>query len=363
MKHIKAGTLQKFVEDVLLILDFPAETAKIAAANLVKADMVGIDSHGVARLSGYVRLVKQGRINPYAQPKIIHETPSTATLDGDSGLGLWVANQAMNIAIEKAVKVGSGWVAVQNSSHFGIADAHASLAINKDMIGLAMTNASPLVAPAGSIEPYLGTNPICVAVPAGKYPPFIMDMATAAAANGKLEIAQRKQKDIPYGWVQSKDGSASKDPHELKSGGTLLPLGSTIEGSYHKGYGLGSVVDILTGVLSGANFGMWVPPFVSFLDVQKELVGNGIGHFVGAWRIDAFQPADAFKARMDKWIEGIKQLKTVEGVDEVLIPGEPEYREKLIREKEGVPIIDKVYEDLLKLQLDLGIKHKLEAMV
>jgi len=246
---------------------------------------------------------------------------------------------------------------VQYSSHFGIAAAHAELALAQDMIGMSMTNASPLVVPAGATEPYLGTNPICVAVPAGKHLPFILDMATSAASNGKLEIAQRKGKPIPTGWAQNRDGSETNDAHALKGGGTLIPLGSDVDHSYHKGYGLGAMVDIFTGVLSGANFGLWVPPFVSFLDV-KEGVGKGIGHFIGAWKIDGFQPASEFKDRMDKWIDGVKGLEKKEGIDEVLVPGEPEFRAEQIRTVEGVPVNEKVMDDLRGLAKELGLKFE-----
>jgi len=347
--------LEHFTKKVFISLGLPENVAAIAAANLVRADMRGIDSHGVARLSGFVRLIKSGRINVNAMPNISYETASTATLDGDAGLGLYVAHEAMKIAIQKAEICGSGWVAVKNSSHFGIAASHAEMAVGYDMIGLAMTNASPLVAPAGASEGYLGTNPICVAVPTGKYKPFILDMATSAAANGKLEIAQRKNAPIPSGWAQTVDGKPTTNAHALKDKGSLLPLGSDMDHGYHKGYGLGAVVDILTGVLSGANFGAWVPPFVHFLNL-KESVGEGIGHFVGAWKIDAFQPAEAFKSRMDTWIDGVKSLRKNEGIDEILIPGEPEFRAEAYRLKNGVPLNDKVMEDLELLAAELGIE-------
>src|SRR6185503_461135 len=183
----------------------------------------GIDSHGVARLSGYVRLWEVKRVNTTPALKIIHQTPSTAVVDGDSGLGLVVAPYAMQIAIDKAKNAGTGWVSVQNSNHFGIAGYHAMMALEYDMIGIALTNASPLVAPTFSIDRMLGTNPICVAAPAGKQPAFVADMATTTAANGKLEILQRKNLETPTGWVQDKDGNPSSDAHELKKGGALLP--------------------------------------------------------------------------------------------------------------------------------------------
>src|SRR5436190_2330312 len=229
------------------------EHADIATKTLLSADLRGIDSHGIARLSGYTRLWNAKRINPTPHIEVIHETASTAVVDGDSGLGLVVAPFAMQIAIEKAKQVGTGWVSVQNSNHFGIAAYHAMMALQYDMIGIAMTNASPLVAPTFSVERLLGTNPICVVIPAGEEPPFVGDMATTTAANGKLEILQRKNGVAPLGWIQNKQGRSSTNPHELKAGGALLPLGGDKEHGSHKGYILGSVVDIFSAILSGAN--------------------------------------------------------------------------------------------------------------
>jgi LDH2 family malate/lactate/ureidoglycolate dehydrogenase len=322
--------------------------ATLAADVLITADLRGIDSHGVARLSGYVRLHEMNRANMKPNWKIIHETPSTATVDADNGLGLVIAPKAMEIAIAKAQNVGSGWVAIQNSNHFGIAAYHAMMALKHDMIGIAMTNASPLVAPTYSKERMLGTNPMCYVFPAGKHLPLVADMATSSAANGKLEIAQRKGKTIPHGWVQDANGNDSVDANELKNGGALLPLGSSNEAG-HKGYALGSVVDIFTGVLSGANYGPWVPPFVSFLDPVENLPGKGIGHFVGAFRVDAFRPVDEFKKNMDNWIERFKNAKTITPEQKVIIPGEPEFAEHDRRLKSGIPLNEKVVEDLQSL--------------
>jgi LDH2 family malate/lactate/ureidoglycolate dehydrogenase len=209
------SNLRHFTKSIFLKMGCSANHADLAADVLIKSDLRGIDSHGVARLTGYVRLWEKGRINPTPDIKIVHETPSTATIDGDAGLGLVIAPFAMKVAIEKAEKYGSGWVSVRNSNHFGIAAYHTLLAAEKDMIGFAMTNASPLVAPTFSNERMLGTNPMCYAFPAGKYPPVIVDMATSAAANGKLEIAQRTGKPVPEGWIQDANGQASVDPHEL----------------------------------------------------------------------------------------------------------------------------------------------------
>jgi len=348
-------TLRTFTFNVFNKMGCTDEHATLAADVLLRSDLRGIDSHGVARLSGYVRLWEKKRINATPNIKVVHETPTTATIDGDGGLGLVVAPFAMKIAIEKAEKYGSGWVAVKNSNHFGIAGYHALMAVEKEMVGISMTNASPLVAPTYANERLLGTNPMCYAFPAGKYPPVVVDMATAAAANGKLEIAQRANMAIPDGWVQDKAGNSSTDPNELKSGGSLLPLGSDKDHGSHKGYGLSATVDILSAVLSGANYGPWVPPFVSFLEPPSDPVGEGIGHFLGAMRIDGFRPTADFKSHLDNWIETFKNAKTVDPSKKVIIPGEPEYAFEQERKQSGIPIIDVVVNDLNELAHRLGI--------
>jgi LDH2 family malate/lactate/ureidoglycolate dehydrogenase len=262
----------------------------------------------------------------------------------------------MNLAIEKAKACGSGWIAVRNSNHFGIAAYHAMMALEHDMIGFALTNASPLVTPAKGAERMLGTNPICWAFPAGAEAPVILDMATSAASNGKLEIAERKNKDIPEGWLVSRDGKASHNPAALKEGGMLLPLGSDLEHGSYKGYGLSASVDILSGVLSGANYGPWVPPFVAFLPVLPDLPGAGIGHFVGAMRVDGFRPVEAFKEHLDQWIRRFRETRPADSGNPVIIPGAPEQEMHETRLREGIPLNDKVLADLTQLGQSLNIQ-------
>ena len=341
--------LLEFTRTIFQHIGCNSEHADIAARALISADLRGIDSHGVARLSGYIRLWEVGRINANPQIKIIHETPSTAVVDGDSGLGLVVAPFAMQIAIAKAAQVGTGWVSVQNSNHFGIAAYHAMMALEKDMIGIAMTNASPLVAPTFSIDRMLGTNPICVAAPAGSEPPFVADLATTTAANGKLEILQRKNLETPMGWVQDKHGMPSNDPHELKNGGALLPLGGDKEHGSHKGYALGAIVDIFSGILSGANYAPWVPPFPAYVPMPSQQPGKGIGHFFGAMRIDAFRPASEFRHHMDHWIRGFRNARTIQGEEKVLVPGDPEREMEAYRMRNGIPLLETVIHDLAEL--------------
>jgi len=348
--------LLNFTEAIFRQIGCSPDDATIAAKTLLSADLRGVDSHGVARLTGYVRLWEAKRVNATPAMKVMHETPSTAVVDGDSGLGLVVAPYAMKVAIEKAKNVGTGWVSVQNSNHFGIAGFHAMMALENDMIGIAMTNASALVAPTFSTERMLGTNPICVAIPAGKESAFVADLATTTAANGKLEILQRKNLDAPTGWIQDKEGNISTDAHALKNGGALLPLGGDREHGSHKGYALGAVVDIFSAILSGANYGPWVPPFPAYVPMPENMPGKGIGHFLGAMRIDAFRKADEFKEHMDNWIQRFRSAKTVPGEESVLIPGDPEREMEKERLETGIPLLQVVVEDLQNLGKKLGVE-------
>jgi L-2-hydroxycarboxylate dehydrogenase (NAD+) len=348
--------LKKFSEDVFLKMGCAPHHASMAAEALVSADLRGIDSHGVARLSGYIRLWEAGRINANPTIRLLHQTPSTAVLDGDGGLGLVVAQEAMQIAIDKASQVGTGWVSVQNSNHFGIAGFHAMLALKHDMIGMAMTNASPLVAPTFSSDKMLGTNPIAVAAPAGEQPAFVADLATTTAANGKLEILQRKNQHTPTGWVQDKEGHPSTDSHILKKGGALLPLGSDREHGSHKGYALGAVVDLFSALLSGANYAPWVPPFPAYVPMPVRQPGKGIGHFLGALRIDAFRSADEFKRSMDDWIEGFRSAASVEGQEKVMVPGDPERMASAQRMAHGIPVEPTVEADLRQVAEQFSLR-------
>ncbi|MES2429739.1 MAG: Ldh family oxidoreductase [Bacteroidota bacterium] len=341
--------LYTFSKSTFVKIGCSESNAEIATKVLLSADLRGVDSHGIARLVGYVRLWEVKRINANPNISIVHETPSTATVDGDRGLGLLVAPAAMQIAIDKAKNVGTGWVSVKNSNHFGIAGYHSMMALENDMIGIAMTNASALVAPTFSVEKLLGTNPISVAIPAGNETPFVSDFSTTTAANGKLEILQRKNLDTPNGWLQTKDGLPSVNANELKNGGALLPLGSDRDRSSHKGYNLGAIVDIFSAILSGANYGPWVPPFPAYVPMPENMPGEGIGHFFGAMRIDAFRPASEFKLHMDKWIQRFKSAKTIEGHQRVIIPGEPEAEYEIERKANGIPLHESVIKDLTEL--------------
>ncbi len=344
-----------FAHAIFLKIGCPKEDALVATRVLLSADMRGIDSHGIARLIGYVRLWEAGRVNAIPQVSMVHETPSTATVDGDRGLGLVVAPYAMELAIKKAKEVGTGWVAVKNSNHFGIAGVHAMMALEEDMIGIALTNASALVAPTFSKERMLGTNPIAVAIPAKNQPAFVADMATTTAANGKLEILQRKKESTPDGWVQDKEGLSSQDANILKQQGALLPLGGDRVHGSHKGYALGSIVDILSGVLGGASYGPWAPPFPAYVPLPQNMPGEGLGHFFGAMRVDAFRSKESFLEEMDRWIGRFRDAEPVSEEQKVLIPGDPERAYEQERAANGIPLHEEVLADLASLADKFGM--------
>lgn len=355
MTHFSYQQLYTFSFNIFKAIGCSDEHATTATQVLLSADLRGVDSHGVARLSGYVRLWQVKRVNATPNITIVHETPSTVVVDGDAGLGLVVAPFAMQVAMKKAREVGTGWVNVKNSNHFGIAGFHAMMALSNDMIGIAMTNASALVAPTFSIEKMLGTNPIAVAIPAGEQPAFVADFATTTAANGKLEILQREKEAAPLGWVQDADGKDSTNANAVKEGGALLPLGGDREHGSHKGYALGSIVDIFSGVLGGASYGPWVPPFPAYVPMPDYQPGDGLGHFLGAMRIDAFRPADDFKHHMDNWIDRFRKAKPAEGNPAVVIPGDPEREMERERMQNGIPLHDSVAADLQKLGEQFGV--------
>lgn len=347
--------LKDFSAKVFMHFGVPAGDAEQAADVLAKSDLRGIDSHGVARLHTYFDMLELGRINPKPNVKIIREKLSVATVDGDNGLGLVVGPKANEIAMDKAEKYGSGWVSVCNTNHFGIAGYYPLKALERDLIGWAMTNTTKLVAPLHGAERMLGTNPIAIAFPGYEEPPIVIDMATSAVAYGKIEIALRKETQMPRGWIVDKEGRMTTEPGDMIAGGAQLPLGSNAETGGHKGYALGAMVDILSAVLSGANWGPFAPPFALRQEIPARSVGKGIGHFFGAMQIDGFIDKAEFKKQIDEWIRVFRKTKAAPGTSGPLIPGDPEREAEAIRGKEGIPLLKPVVDDLSDISRKTGI--------
>jgi len=336
-------------------MGFRPEEARRCADVFVAAELRGISTHGVIRLGDYFKLWQAGRLNPSPDIRTVHETPGTAVVDGDGTIGMLPSLYAMELAMEKARQVGTGWVSVRNSCNFGIAGYYAMLAARQDMIGIALTNASPLVAPTFSAQAMLGTNPIAVAIPTEQQPMFVADFATTPINRGKFTLAAKKGEKLGFGYAQTREGIPSDDPTILERGGTMLPLGGDRDHGSNKGYCLGALVDIFSAVLSGANYGPFVPPMVSFLPVLQESVGSGLGHFFGAMRVDAFMPAETFRKRMDHWIETMRGATPAAGHDRVLIPGDVERACEERSMIEGITLLPQVVRDMEALAVHFSL--------
>ncbi|TWU12345.1 putative oxidoreductase YjmC [Symmachiella macrocystis] len=354
--------LEDFTAKVFVQFGIPQADAQQAALVLSASDLRGIESHGVARLLAYVELLKEGLINPRPNLKILRETPSTAAIDADNGLGLVIGPRANEIAMEKAEAVGSGWVTVSHTNHFGIAGYYPLQALERDLIGWAMTNSSRMVAPLWGAERMLGTNPIAIAFPGDEEPPIVIDLATSAVAFGKIEMADRKQQELPLGWAIDETGVETTSPAAMMEGGALLPVGSNRDRGGHKGYCLSAMVDILTGVLGGANWGPFAPQFVMRHRVaeRERTVGKGLGHFFGAMQIAGFMDPAEFKTRIDDWIRTFRATKPAPGSDGVLIPGDPERAAEAERREQGIPLVLPVVEDLRKVARISGVPFEAE---
>lgn len=347
------GKLKHFVVEVLEKSGVARDRAKVVAEVLVAADLRGVESHGVARLEPYyVGRIRAGHLNPKPNYQIVRETETTVLYDADNGLGHPVGKLAMEKVIEKAAKHGSAFGAVRNSNHFGIAGYYAMLALDHDMVGMASTNSVKYGAPTFGKDVMLGTNPLAFAVPAGKEPSFVFDFATTTVPKGKLEVYKRKNRPLETGWAIDELGESTTDP-DAALRGALLPLGGFgVSHGGHKGYGLGLLVDILCGVLSGGAFGPSLP-------VATENKAGAISHWFGAFRVDAFRDVAEFKADMDKELRYFKDSHAAPGQSRVYVAGEIEHENTLRHRESGVPVHVKVWDGLQKLASELSIPFDL----
>jgi len=345
--------LRHFCEQVLMKLGVPAEDARVTTDVLVVADLRGIDSHGVARLGRYVSGLKEGFMKPTDQSRVVKETKATALLDGGQSLGQVVGTRAMNLAIRKAKDTAVGVVTVRNSNHYGIAGYYAMMGLPHNLIGVSMTNAAPLVVPTFGRISVLGTNPISLAAPAMNEKAFVLDMATATVPRGKVEVYNRAGKPIPHGWAVDETGRSSTDPARVlnalakRLGGGLLPLGGEGEDlGGHKGYGLALLVDVLSGVLSGAATGLQV-----YADEKRP----DVGHFFLALDPSAFRPLDEFRRDMDRLARELKDSPKAQGQERIYVHGEKSFVRMEKFRKEGIPLDPKVVQALKKIGTDLSV--------
>jgi len=343
IEYFSPSWLKEFCSAVLQKMEIPPKDADLIAGSLVQANLWGVDSHGVTRMAIYVERLRKRLVNPKPKITILQETPAMVAVDGDNGSGQVVATKAMELAIAKARESGVGLVGIRNSNHFGVAAFFTMMALRKEMIGIALSNAPATMAPWGGKSPYFGTNPISVAVPAGQELPIILDMATSVAARGKIILAAQKGESIPAGWAIDLDGEVTTDAAKALDG-SVLPFGGP------KGSAIALLIDVAAGVLTGAAFG----PHIGDLYRNMECP-QCVGHMMGAIDISWFSDVDAFKNRMDRMIRELKSVPPVKGVSEVLLPGEIEARIQQRREAEGIALTPDVINDLYRLGLEYGV--------
>ncbi|HEV3087455.1 MAG TPA: Ldh family oxidoreductase [Candidatus Elarobacter sp.] len=347
--------LRSFVTTVLEKVGVTPDDAAIVADVLVAADMRGIESHGVARLeSYYVSRIRAGQLDPRPKIQTVRETATSVLVDAGNGLGHPAGKRAMERVLEKAGQTGAAFGAVRNSNHFGIAGYYAMMALDRDMIGIASTNSVRYGAPTFGRDIMLGTNPLAFAIPAKNEPAFVLDFATTTVPKGKLEVYSRKEKQLNPGWAIDANGHETLDP-KVALKGALLPLGGYgVDNGGHKGYGLGLLVDILCGVLSGGAFGNDLP-----LPSDPPLPGK-ISHFFAAFKIDGFRDPEQFKADMDTELRAFKDSAKAPGHDRICVAGEIEYEKTAYAREHGVPVHVKVWTGLEKLAGELGIPFDFE---
>lgn len=311
---------------------------------LAEGDLRGFASHGLLRLPYILRALKRGTIIANAEAKIIKETPATALIDGGHGLGHHVATRAMHLAIEKAKKQGIGAVGVHNTNHFGIAGYYAELAMREGLIGLVTTTTDALVHPWGGVEPLLGTNALAIGFPTE--PPVLLDMAMSIAARGKLVKAMKEGKSVPESWAIDSKGRPTTDPKKGLEG-ALSPFGGV------KGYGLALVLEVLAGPLVGAAAGKEVQGTLEPVEGFSTK-----GDFMIVINPAAFGSTDEFKAHVQRFVAQLKESRKAPGIREILVPGEPEFRTREKRLREGIPIADEVWAELEQLARELGVDLK-----
>ncbi|HIE29369.1 TPA: Ldh family oxidoreductase [Candidatus Poribacteria bacterium] len=332
----------------------PDDEAEIVMRLLVKANLVGHDSHGVIRIPQYIHLIQHGDLHPGIAIEIVKETPSTAVINGNWGFGQVIASKAMEIAIQKAKTHSVSTVGAHHSNHVGRMADYAIMAAEENMIGMVMVNnhgAAQHVAPYGGKERRLSTNPICFAVPTGRKEtsasqttaePLVVDITTSVVAEGKVRVARNRGQSIPEGWIIDTDGKPSTNPADLYADppGAILPFGGIVA---HKGFGLSLMVDILTGTISNAGFSRANPP----------RIGNAV--FLTVINISSFMPIEEYLEQVDAFIEYVKSSKPMPGFDEVLVPGEPETRMEKKRLAEGIFVEDETWKQINDAAKSVGV--------
>ncbi|QOY34241.1 Ldh family oxidoreductase [Anaerobacillus isosaccharinicus] len=341
--QIKSEHLKSFVSEIFKSVGLTQQNSEIVADSLVSANLRGVDSHGVTRIPIYVKRLRSGAVNPNPNVKIIEESDATLLLDGDNGMGQIVGTKAIELGVKKAKQNGAVYIGVKHSTHFGTGAYFIEQAIKYDLIAYAMSNAPSTMAPWGGFQPYFGTNPYAFGIPAGKNKPIIFDMATSVVARGKIISSEAKGEDIPLGWAIDKYGRPTTNAKEALEG-SVLPFGGP------KGYAISLMIDVMSGVLTGAGFGPHVNNIYGDFDKSQN-----VGHFFQLIDINRFMSPDQFKERVDMMIDEIKTAPKAEGVEEILLPGEIELNIEKDRLQNGINLGREVYESIKEVGLEVGV--------
>lgn len=342
--RVDARELQSLVELMLAKTGVPAADASLVASSLIGADARGMNSHGILRLPVYIKRLRQGGFSPRSESKLVRESASTALIDGGNGLGAVLTTRAMDMAIAKARVTGFAAVGVRNSNHNGEGAPYVLRAVEADMIGIATTNGSPIMPVWGGKTALTGPLPITLGVPAARHKPIVLDAALGMSSRGKILYYAEKGLSLPDGWLVDADGRPTNDPNWVKNGGWILPIGG------HKGWGLILMCEILSGILTGGAIGRELTNLYD--DLHKP---QGNGHFVIAINIASFLDVASFKERMDSYISEMKASELAPGFDEILMPGEIEFRKEARQRAEGIVLGRSVVDEVLKTAKDLGI--------
>jgi len=342
--RLAAPELEEFSRALLAAAGMPEDRALLVARSLVAANLRGVDSHGVQLLAHYLPHLEAGFLNLSTDGHVVSETATTMLYDGDNGVGQWIASMATGHAIRLAAGAGLGMVTVRNSNHIGMLAFWSQRMVERGQIGLVFTNATPLVAPWQGRERKLSTNPICMAVPGGERPAWLLDMATTTVAMGKImKAVHNGREELPHGWALDGRGQPTTSTQEALQG-FLMPLGG------YKGYGLAMMVEILCSVLSGSGR---VGGEVG--DPRQGLGPVGYSQCFLAIDVSRFLPVAEFGRRMDHLIGMMKSAAPAEGCDEVLVAGEPEWRAEQERRRGGVPVDDGLWSKLAAEAARLGV--------
>ena len=340
--RVPAATMRKAVEDIFASLGMSAEDAAKCADPLIYADVRGIDSHGVSNMMRpYVAGLKGGHINPKPVMKRVRDWPAAVSVDGDRGLGLGQGKALMELACERAAANGVAVVTAFNSGHYGASAYHAHLAVAQDMVGVSMTAGGVQVAPTHGAEPLLGLNPIGIAAPSAKVPPFVFDASMSSVAGNKIHLLRRMGGKVLPGWVAEADGTPVMDETKVPERFLMLPLGATREIGSHKGSGLSLLVEVLCSALTGTGAG--------------PLRRQGVSHYFMAYNIAAFTNVDTFKADLDAYLGAILDSRPAPGQARVVYPGIPEHEAEQDRARRGIPYHPEVIAWFNGVMAELGL--------